>query len=67
MYFSNDIFIVFLIAVANMDHNGDSLRVIGHLRDISVAWRGVDEILLTQTQSTKLVDKGSHSVETQPL
>ena len=44
MYFSNDVFFVFMIAVATMDQNVNILRFIGHLRDIGSAWRGGDEI-----------------------
>ena len=44
VYFSKDIFIVFMIEVVYMDHNAEILRVIHHLRDIGVAWRGGDEI-----------------------
>ena len=44
VYFSNDIFIVFMIPMATMDHNADILRVIVHLRDIGVAWTGGDEL-----------------------
>ena len=44
VYFFSDIFFVFIIAVATMDHNADIFRVIGHLRDIGFAWRGRDEL-----------------------
>ena len=42
-YFSNDIFIVFMIEVADINHNAQILRVIDHLRDIGADWRGRDE------------------------
>ena len=44
VYFSKDIFIVFMIKVVYMDHNAEILRVICLLRDIGVAWRGGDEL-----------------------
>ena len=43
VYFSNDIFTVFIIRVAIMDQNVDILREIGHLRYIGVTWGG-DEL-----------------------
>ena len=33
-----------MIAVATMDNNAEILRFIAHLREISSAWRGGDEI-----------------------
>ena len=33
-----------MIAVVDMDHNADILRVIGHLRDLSATWRGGYEL-----------------------
>ena len=44
MYFYNDIFIVFMIAVATMDQNAEILRETTHLRVIGVTWRGGDEL-----------------------
>ena len=43
-YISNAILFVFMIAMATMDNNAEILRVIGHLREIGSAWRGVDEL-----------------------
>ena len=44
VYFSNDNFIVFMIALGDMDHNAEIWRVICHLRDNSATWRGEDEL-----------------------
>ena len=45
VYISNDILFVFMIAVATMDcNNMEILRLIGHLREIGLAWRGGDEL-----------------------
>ena len=41
VYFSNDIFIVFIISVADMDHNAYILRVID-IWEILVRLEGVD-------------------------
>ena len=44
VYFSNDIFIVFMTAMSTMDQNVDILRESLHLRGIGVACRGVEEL-----------------------
>ena len=51
VYFFNDIFFVFIIVVATMDHNEDILRVIGHLTDIGFAWRGGYELWYSLLES----------------
>ena len=62
VYFSNDIGIVFMIEVADMDHNVDILRVIGHLRDVSAAWRGGDELNRSLSMSLEsIIDTISRS------
>ena len=44
VYISNDIFYLFMIAVATTNNNVEILRVIGHLREIGSAWRGRDDL-----------------------
>ena len=62
VYFSNDIFIVFMIIVVVVDHNADILRVIDHLRDIGSSWRGGDEICHSLSTSLQtIVDTISRS------
>ena len=44
-----------MIALGDMDHNAEIWRVIGHLRDNSVTWKGGDELrrfLLTSLEYT---------------
>ena len=51
VYISNDILIVFMIAVATMDrNNAEILRFIGHLREIGSAWSG-DELCCSLSDS----------------
>ena len=55
MYFSNDVFIVLMIAMVAMDHTTNILRVIGHLRDIGAAWRGGDELCCSLSASLESI------------
>ena len=51
VYFSNDIFFIFMIVVATMDHNVEILRIIGHLREIGSTWRSGDDIYRSLSDS----------------
>ena len=44
-----------MIVVPMMDQNVDILRVISHLRDIGVAWRGRDELHCSLFSSLKSI------------
>ena len=44
-----------MIAVVVMDHNTNILRVIGHLRDLIVAWRGGCELHCSLSTSLKSI------------